>query len=118
MEDVSGRDLDWFWRGWFFTTGALDQAVDTVAQRTDRQGAQSVTVTLRNAGYLVMPVELQLTFADGTTASYSYPVEIWYKGDTYKATIPVTQPVTEATVNPDGSWPDIVPGNNSWKAGS
>jgi len=118
MEDVSGRDLDWFWRGWFFTTGALDQAVDTVTQRTDRQGDQSVTVTLRNAGYLVMPVELRLTFADGSTSTYSYPVEIWYKGDTYKATIPITQPVTEATVNPDGSWPDIVPGNNSWKSGN
>ena len=118
MEDVSGRDLDWFWRGWFFTTGALDQAIDTVTQRTDGQGARSVTVTLRNAGYLVMPVDLQLTFADGTTASYSYPVEIWYKGDTYKATIPVTQPVTGATVNPDGLWPDIVPGNNGWQSGS
>ena len=118
MEDVSGRDLDWFWRGWFFTTGALDQAIDTVTQRTDRQGGQSVTVTLRNAGYLVMPVELQLTFADGTTTTYSYPVEVWYKGDKYNATISTTQPVTEATVNPDGSWPDIVPGNNGWKSGN
>lgn len=27
MEDASGIDLDWFWRGWFFTTGHVDQAL-------------------------------------------------------------------------------------------
>ena len=25
MEDASGVDLDWFWRGWFYTTEAVDQ---------------------------------------------------------------------------------------------
>jgi aminopeptidase N len=30
MEDASGEDLDWFWRGWFFTTEPCDLAIDTV----------------------------------------------------------------------------------------
>ncbi len=30
MEDASGEDLDWFWRGWFFGTDACDIAVDSV----------------------------------------------------------------------------------------
>lgn len=30
MEDASGEDLDWFWRGWFFTTDATDISIDTV----------------------------------------------------------------------------------------
>ncbi len=30
MEDASGVDLDWFWRGWFFTNGAVDQAITSV----------------------------------------------------------------------------------------
>ncbi len=30
MEDASGVDLDWFWRGWFFTTDHCDIAVDKV----------------------------------------------------------------------------------------
>lgn len=30
MEDASGEDLDWFWRGWFFGTDACDMAIDTV----------------------------------------------------------------------------------------
>ncbi|MBO9201116.1 MULTISPECIES: M1 family metallopeptidase [Niastella] len=30
MEDASGEDLDWFWRGWFFGTDACDLAIDSV----------------------------------------------------------------------------------------
>jgi hypothetical protein len=30
MEDASGVDLDWFWRGWFFTTDYVDIAIKNV----------------------------------------------------------------------------------------
>ena len=30
MEDASGVDLDWFWRGWFYTTDNVDIAIDNV----------------------------------------------------------------------------------------
>lgn len=30
MEDASGVDLDWFWRGWFFTTDHVDISLDDV----------------------------------------------------------------------------------------
>jgi len=30
MEDASGVDLDWFWRGWFYTTDHCDIAIDNV----------------------------------------------------------------------------------------
>ena len=30
MEDASGVDLDWFWRGWFYTTEAVDQELGKV----------------------------------------------------------------------------------------
>lgn len=32
MEDASGMDLDWFWRGWFYTTLHVDLAVGTVTK--------------------------------------------------------------------------------------
>jgi len=34
MEDASGRDLDWFWRGWFYTTDHVDIAIDDVTRYT------------------------------------------------------------------------------------
>ena len=30
MEDASAVDLDWFWRGWFYSTDACDQSIDKV----------------------------------------------------------------------------------------
>ena len=30
MEDASGMDLDWFWRGWFYTTDVTDIAIKAV----------------------------------------------------------------------------------------
>jgi hypothetical protein len=30
MEDASAVDLDWFWRGWFYTTDVSDQTLDQV----------------------------------------------------------------------------------------
>jgi len=30
MEDASGVDLDWFWRGWFYTTDYVDISMDEV----------------------------------------------------------------------------------------
>lgn len=30
IEDATGEDLDWFWRGWFYSTDACDISIDTV----------------------------------------------------------------------------------------
>jgi len=33
MEDASAVDLDWFWRGWFYTTEFVDISLDKVAHK-------------------------------------------------------------------------------------
>jgi hypothetical protein len=39
MEDASGEDLDWFWRGWFYGTDPCDIAIDSVkAFKADLNG--------------------------------------------------------------------------------
>jgi hypothetical protein len=32
MEDASGVDLDWFWRGWFYGTGHVDVGIERVSE--------------------------------------------------------------------------------------
>lgn len=34
MEDASGEDLDWFWRGWFYNTDPCDISLDSVKVST------------------------------------------------------------------------------------
>ena len=57
IEEVSGRDLAWFWRGFFYTTAALDQSVENGQAEP---GRRPLCISLRNLGAAVMPVELEL----------------------------------------------------------
>src|SRR6476659_4918414 len=51
MEDASGEDLDWFWRGWFYSTDPCDLSLDSVkVARADPNGdlaARSRDTTLQ-----------------------------------------------------------------------
>ena len=38
MEDASAVDLDWFWRGWFYTTDYVDISLDGVTEYTKARG--------------------------------------------------------------------------------
>jgi hypothetical protein len=110
MEEVSGRDLAWFWRSFFYTTAALDQSIEGVKQ--DSTGTQ---VTLVNLGDAVMPVELELGFEDATTDLVKLPVEIWYAGNRYVYQLEPGKAVVTARINPDGTLPDAVTSNDAWK---
>jgi aminopeptidase N len=112
IEEVSGRDLAWFWRGFFYTTAALDQSVETVKQAPDG----TALISLRSLGTAVMPVELELAFADGSTEVVKLPVEIWYGGNRYVYRFMPGKVIVRARVNPDGQFPDLVPGNDAWTA--
>ncbi len=37
MEDASGMDLDWFWRGWFYTTDHCDISLENIAYYQPKQ---------------------------------------------------------------------------------
>ena len=110
MEDGVGEDLSWFWRGWFYTTGTIDQAVDSVTV-SDSAGVAS-RIYLRSAGAIPMPVDLALTLGGGGRTRLKLPVEIWFRGDSYVATVPGD--VTGVRIDPDSALPDVDRANNAW----
>jgi aminopeptidase N len=114
IEDFTGEDLSWFWRGWFYTTGTLDQSVEGVEQKTDSAGHLTNDVTLRSSGGLVMPVTLQLKLDDGSVQKIDLPVEIWFPGDRYMLPVPGPKRVTGVLIDPDGLLPDVNRQNNRW----
>ncbi|HEX7049898.1 MAG TPA: M1 family aminopeptidase [Longimicrobiales bacterium] len=113
IEEVSGHDLDWFWRGWFYTTHTLDQAVDSVTQQRDGDGVVA-TIHLSNRTPLVMPLDLRLTLAGGETRDIALPVEIWYNGNTYAYPVALPAGVVRVEVDPDHAMPDQDRENNVW----
>ena len=103
MRDASGVELDWFWRDWLFTTARLDQAVDSIA---------GSSVFLSNRGSMVMPAELLLTFADGTTDTVRLPVDMWNLGNQFEYRVAGDRRPVTAELDPRHALPDVARPNN------
>jgi hypothetical protein len=109
MEDASGMQLDWFWRGWIYTTARLDQAIDRVTSEGE------TAVHLRNHGTMLMPAELELTFADGGKEIVRLPVEMWKLGPQFVYRVPGERALARVELDPRGVYPDEDRGNNVWQ---
>ena len=109
IENVSGRDLDWFWRSWAFTTARLDQAVDSVTTTGD-----TVFIHLSNRGQMVLPVTLELRYADGSVETRELPIEMWNLGSRFTARVGTRKSVTAVVIDPHAIYPDVDRANNRW----
>ena len=199
MEEASGVDLDWFWRGWFYSTDHVDISLDSVYklrldtknpdidfdrerqfeldkplsltdERNKKEGIElwvdrfedlddfydandrfTVTNKERNAynkflkglkpwektaferaieedknyyvldfsnkGGLVMPIILELSFADGTTDSMRIPAEIWRRTPDAVSKLIVTdkdKELVSVTVDPRWETADVDVENNHY----
>ncbi|GAC1602938.1 MAG: M1 family metallopeptidase [Hymenobacter sp.] len=193
MEDASAVDLDWFWRGWFYTTEHTDLALESVKsynvstknpqvenarlQQLKAAAPPSITaqrnttdipktlveekpelkdfynsydplavtpadqqrytaylgtlapeqrqrlgdsqnfyeLNLRNVGGLVMPVILQLTYADNSQEIQTIPAEIWRKNNAQVSKIIVTKkPVISFVLDPFQQTADTDLSNNAF----
>lgn len=111
FEQVSGRDLDWFWRTWYYETWTLDQAVADVRTRDGE-----TTVTIADLGRAPMPVDLVLTLAGGETIRREIPVDVWLRGDREAVlTVETPAPVERVEIDPEYDFPDLDRSNNVWE---
>ena len=103
MRDASGVDLDWFWRDWIYSTTRLDQAVDSI-------GAEKIF--LANRGTMTLPLEMELTYGDGSTERVKLPVEMWNLGPAFAYRIREGKSVKKVVVDPRKVLPDVDRSNN------
>lgn len=115
MENASGEDLAWFWRGWFFNTWKLDQSVKGV-QYVKSDPAQGAMITIQNLEQLPMPVVIAIKDVNGKSDTVRLPVEVWERGSSWTFHYPSTVKLASVAIDPAGNFPDINPSNNSWKA--
>ena len=199
MEEASGVDLDWFWRGWFYTTDHVDISIDAIyklrldtkdpdidfarlrqeeadkpvkvgvrlnkeaglepwvdrnpdvtdfydendvytvtnkerneyrsfldslqdwereaLQRAVKEDKNYYALEFSNIGGLVMPIILQLEFADGKKERLYIPAEIWRRNPTQVRKLIVLDKGVELTgvvVDPDWETADANVDNNSY----
>jgi hypothetical protein len=130
MEDVSGADLSWFFRGWFYENGVLDQAVVSVEQSTlaaepagdddarSRSAAAAETearATFTNRAQLVMPLVFKVMYEDGTEETLTIPVQAWSATSEWQSSWNTRgRRIKELTIDPDEEFPDVDLSNNTW----
>ncbi|MGE3165977.1 MAG: M1 family metallopeptidase [Planctomycetota bacterium] len=191
MEDASAVDLDWFWRGWFYSTDAVDIAIEAVRLYTldtldpdidkprrvqdrerepvtrseernrglvrradlfaelndfyndydeldvtekDREKFRKILEDMKpeeiallsverrfyaldfeNKGGLVMPVILEITYADGSQEELRLPAEIWRRNpQRVSRLVMTTREITSIVVDPHLETADVDLTNNHW----
>jgi hypothetical protein len=123
MEDGLGESLNWFWRGWFYTGYNNDQTVTGVERQNAKEvvgdeskGSGYYRITIEQKGGIVMPVEMDITYTDGTTERVKLPADIWRANEkvfTYgKFT---SKDIAQVVVDPDEVFADVNRSNNTWK---
>lgn len=109
IENVSGENLDWFWKGWFYSNANIDLSVDGVFPYNG-----NYVVNLSNRGEMPMPVLLEITYEDGEKERRMLPVEIWFKGNQWSHLLRVNKKVIAVEIDPDKVITDINSGNDKW----
>ncbi|MEO6527189.1 MAG: M1 family metallopeptidase [Gemmatimonadaceae bacterium] len=113
VENVSGLDLGWYWRSFWYSTDVLDIGIDNVSMR-QQEGQNYAVVALRRNTSVPFPVRLRLLFNDNTTQDVSLPVEIWARSERHEAVLAVKGPVIGARLWPEGVVPDWNTTNDAW----
>ena len=111
MENVSGEELNWFWRGWFLNKWKIDQAIKS-AKYVNGDFTKGVTIKIENIGQLPMPVNLDIKFKDGTTQNVKLPVEIWKRNSEWTFEVPTQKEIVSVQLDPKGTVPDANPSDN------
>ncbi|HEY8927622.1 MAG TPA: M1 family metallopeptidase [Mucilaginibacter sp.] len=114
MENVSGENLQWFWKGWFANNWRLDVAVRSV-DYVDNDPSKGAIITIDNLEKQVMPVILEIKTVSGKVDRVKLPVEIWERNKFWKIRYNSTEPIESVTYDPDKVFPDVNEANNVWK---
>lgn len=117
MENVSGENLNWFWRGWFLNNWKLDQAVTDVRylKNDPKQGA---LITVDNLEKMAMPTILEIKTKSGQMSRIKLPVEVWERNLRWTFLYPSTEEIVSVVSDPDKVLPDYNSANNAWPAGN
>lgn len=111
VERVSGEELDWFWRSWYYETWVLDQAVRDVQNLEGH-----AIIELEDIGRVPMPVDLEIELEDGTTLQERVPVDLWLDGSArIEWRVETESPVVSVTIDPEELLPDTNIENNRWE---
>ena len=120
MEKVSGIHLDWYLNEWTQTTHTIDYGVKSI---------NGNEITIERVGKMPMPIDLEVTYKDGTKELFNIPLQMMRGEKPTSATIlndwtfahptytfKTSKKVKSARIDPSGFMADINSDNNQLEA--
>ncbi|WP_417857811.1 M1 family metallopeptidase [Xanthomarina gelatinilytica] len=106
FNDVSGQNLNWFWKKWVFEYGYADVAINKM---------ENSKAVIENIGRLPVPVTIKVTYKNGKVKTLVKTPSIW-KNNTTKAyiDIPNSEDLESISLVSD-MFPDVDKSNNLLK---
>jgi len=76
MNTGSGKNLNWFWKKWFYDSGVPDLAITNA-----KQNGKQVSVTIEMKGTKPVPVHLTVFYRDGSVQKLHQSIAVWEKSN-------------------------------------
>jgi hypothetical protein len=107
FNDVTGEDLSWFWKPWFFEWGYPDLAIKEVNLYDTK-----VVVIIEKIGKIPIPVFLSITFEDEHEKTIYKSARVWREGNiTLSLAVDIERKIKKIEIGND-TIPDCNKANN------
>ena len=101
MNAGAGKNMDWFWKRWFFEDGVTDMAVKAVNKTPN-----GYVIEVLNKSNKPMPIDLTITYTDGTSDTIHETIGVWEKGDLISTSLLTTTKAIKKVVLGSSHVPD------------
>ncbi|RZJ54299.1 MAG: M1 family peptidase [Flavobacterium sp.] len=107
INTASGKNLNWFFHNWFFTTNYIDLSV---------KNADAKSIAVQNVGGFAIPFDVNVVYTDNSKETLHQTPAVWERNQKV-AIIPLKgkKQVKHVTID-GGIFMDATPKNNEWKS--
>lgn len=76
FNDISGQNLNWLFKPWFFEFGYVDLAIKDV-----RIKSREIEIVIEKKGHYPAPVHIELFYKDGNRQTVKKTASVWKEGN-------------------------------------
>jgi aminopeptidase N len=109
MNEGAGKNLNWFWKKWFFDSDIPDLAITSVKKNRNKSA-----VIITNKGGKPVPVDLTIYYKDNTTEKIHRNIGVWEKANSITITLAANKPVIKLALA-GAHTPDSGPKDNVYE---
>lgn len=109
FNDASGNNLNWFWANWFFSNNYIDLGIANLVK-----SKSGYALKLKNTGGMAAPVNLSITYEDGTSEIMHQTPTIWQNNQKETTVIIKAKKKIKSIKLDGGIFMDAYEEDNSW----